>query len=74
MGKREKKIIICKKWELCRIDMVLLKLADAGSLSQQSSAEMSMNVLVSLWLMVHPGVTAGFAVMPSDSLLPGPRG
>lgn len=35
---------------------------------------MSMNVLVSLWLMVHPGVTAGFAAMPSDSRLPGPRG
>lgn len=29
-----------------------------------------MNVLVSLWLMVQPGVTAAFVVMPSDSLLP----
>lgn len=63
-------MIICKKWELCHIDMVLLELADAGRLSSQSSTGMSMNVLVSLWLMVQPGVTAGFVVMPSDSLLP----
>lgn len=67
-------MIICKRWELCHIDRVLLKLADAGSLSQQSSTGMSVNILVSLWLMVHPGVTAGFAGMPSDSLLPAPRG
>lgn len=29
-----------------------------------------MNVLLSLWLMVQPGVTAAFVAMPSDSLLP----
>lgn len=30
--KERVKGIVCKKWELCHIDMVLLKDADAGSL------------------------------------------